>query len=114
MTSPVHTILYRGPNLLAHVPIPIDEWRSAVSQFASFNITDNLKTENPFTKEMFFAALPGSGLWKQLGGLNGDPICFRFSGGAATFLGFSDLNNPELVRLARILNAQLEHHRIGE
>jgi hypothetical protein len=105
--------MYRGPNLLAHVPIPIDEWRIAVSQFASFRITDNLAVENPFTKEVLFAALPGSGLWKR-GGVSDDAIHFRFVGGTATFLRFSDLDNRELVSLAHTLNAHLELHRTDE
>src|SRR5258707_4784514 len=105
MASVLHTILYRGPNLSAHVPIPIDEWQSAVSHFDSFKITDNLKVEHPFKEGTFLQlSLPGSGLWKQPGGSDDNAIRFRFASGTITFIGFSDLSNAELVRLAQILD----------
>ena len=114
----LHTLLYRGTNGEITAPITLDEWRDAVRSLKSFTITDTLKQRNPFTKEFVFFDVPGSGPWK-CGNLLGpvwsedDLIWFRYTGGAVTFIQFEDLQNPELVSLAHVLGAKLEHDEIG-
>lgn len=94
-------------------PISLFEWRTAVGQFPNFVITDELKQQNPFTKEFLMASLPGSGYWKpnsadHIGWPHDGTVWFRYDGEAVNFIQYSNAENPELIQIARILDASVE------
>jgi len=113
MKPTLHTILSRDDS-----PITLDEWRAALERLDSFTITNNIKQQNPFTKEFTHFDSPGGGYWKSPS-INGPvwsddgAIWFRFGEGSVLATQFSNLDDPELVSLAESLVASVRHHQIG-
>lgn len=120
MDPTTHILLSRGQSEdeSGRDVITLDEWRAAVAMFPNFTISDQMKQQNPFTKEFLLIDSPGSGYWvpPTLAGpvwSDDGRVWFRFANGMARFVQFSNLNDPDLVALAHELDATIEHDRIG-